>query len=53
MFMTGQLPSIILGLCVRPFGGGVQGPYSQRFLFLELVLFLEFFLELLFFLEKF
>ena len=30
-----------------------QGPYSQRFLFLELVLFLEFFLELSFFLEKF
>ena len=30
-----------------------QGPYSQRFLFLELCLFLEFFLELSFFLEKF
>ena len=29
------------------------GPYSQRFFFLELVLFLEFFLELSFFLEKF
>ena len=29
------------------------GLYSQRFLFLELVLLLEFFLELSFFLEKF
>ena len=33
--------------------GKELGPYSQRFLFLELVLFLEFFLEFLFFLEKF
>ena len=52
-FRTGTLNNIFQRKRVPEKWVCNQGPYSQRFLFLQLCLFLEFFLELSFFLEKF